>query len=429
MFDIRWIREKPEAFDAGLARRSIEPHSLNLIGIDKIRREHQTNAQLLQTRRNELSNKIGKKKAEGGDFSEAIKEVNASKEEQIIAEEGARNASLELDKIMAELPNIPLPEVPDGNDESDNVEIRRFGQMTSFPFPVKEHFEIGETLGMMDFQRAAKISGSRFCILSGALARLERALGAFMIDLHTTEHDYLEVSPPVLVRDNAVFGTGQLPKFKEDLFRTTNGYWLIPTAEVPLTNIVSDEILNEEDLPLRYIATTPCFRSEAGAAGKDTRGMLRQHQFTKIELVSITHPEASNNELERMTNCAEEVLKRLGLPYRTVLLATGDMGFSAQKTFDIEVWLPGQNGGLGKYREISSCSTCGDFQARRMKARYRPKNEKGTRFVHTLNGSGTAVGRALIAILENFQREDGSILIPEILQSYMGGQKVIQKDV
>jgi len=428
MFDIKRIREEPEAFDAGLARRQIEPHSSNLIELDKIRREHQTCAQLLQTRRNELSNKIGKAKAAGDDVSEAIKEVAVSKKEQTSAEEAAKIANLKLEKLMAELPNLPLPEVPDGKDDGDNVEIRKWGKVPSFPFLVKNHFEIGESLGMMDFQRAAKISGSRFCILSGPLARLERALGAFMIDLHTAEHGYLEISPPALVRENAVYGTGQLPKFEEDLFRTHNDYWLIPTAEVPLTNIISDEILNEQDLPLRYVAMTPCFRSEAGAAGKDTRGMLRQHQFTKVELVSIAHPDASNDELERMTNCAEEVLKRLGLPHQTVLLSTGDMGFSARKTYDIEVWLPGQDGGIGRYREISSCSTCGDFQARRMKARYRPQNEKGTRFVHTLNGSGTAVGRALIAILENYQREDGSIEIPEALQTYMGGLNVIHKE-
>ncbi|HIO38541.1 MAG TPA: serine--tRNA ligase, partial [Rhodospirillales bacterium] len=334
----------------------------------------------------------------------------------------------ELNRLMAGIPNIPLPDVPDGLDAEDNVEIRKWGDLTSFDFSVKEHFDIGEALGMMDFQTAAKMSGSRFCILSGSLARLERALGAFMLDLHTTEHGYTEINPPALVRDNAAFGTGQLPKFKEDLFRTENGYWLIPTAEVPLTNIVSGEILDEVDLPQRYTAMTSCFRSEAGAAGKDTRGMLRQHQFTKVELVSITHPDASSIELERITNCAEEVLKRLGLPYKTVLLATGDMGFSASKTYDIEVWLPGQNGGQGNYREISSCSTCGDFQARRMKARYRSKHQKGTRFVHTLNGSGIAVGRTLIAILENYQKEDGSVEVPEVLQKYMGGLDVIRKD-
>ena len=428
MFDIKLIREEPEIFDTALKRRKLEPQSSTLIEVDRKRREQETHAQLLQTRRNELSNEIGKLKAAGEDASQAIKEVANSKEKQAAAEEGAKLASEELNRLMAGIPNIPLPDVPDGLDAEDNVEIRKWGDLTSFDFSVKEHFDIGEALGMMDFQTAAKMSGSRFCILSGSLARLERALGAFMLDLHTTEHGYTEINPPALVRDNAAFGTGQLPKFKEDLFRTENGYWLIPTAEVPLTNIVSGEILDEVDLPQRYTAMTSCFRSEAGAAGKDTRGMLRQHQFTKVELVSITHPDASSIELERMTNCAEEVLKRLGLPYKTVLLATGDMGFSASKTYDIEVWLPGQNGGQGNYREISSCSTCGDFQARRMKARYRSKHQKGTRFVHTLNGSGIAVGRALIAILENYQKEDGSVEVPEVLQKYMGGLDVIRKD-
>ena len=428
MFDIKLIREEPEIFDTALKRRKLEPQSSTLIEADTKRREQETRAQLLQTRRNKLSNEIGKLKAAGKDASQAIKEVANSKEKQAAAEEGAKLASDELNRLMAGIPNIPLPDVPDGLDAEDNVEIRKWGDLTSFDFSVKEHFDIGEALGMMDFQTAAKMSGSRFCILSGSLARLERALGAFMLDLHTTEHGYTEINPPALVRDNAAFGTGQLPKFKEDLFRTENGYWLIPTAEVPLTNIVSGEILDEVDLPQRYTAMTSCFRSEAGAAGKDTRGMLRQHQFTKVELVSITHPDASSIELERITNCAEEVLKRLGLPYKTVLLATGDMGFSAPKTYDIEVWLPGQNGGQGNYREISSCSTCGDFQARRMKARYRSKHQKGTRFVHTLNGSGIAVGRTLIAILENYQKEDGSVEVPEVLQKYMGGLDVIRKD-
>ena len=428
MFDIRWIREEPKAFDAGLARRNLGPHSPALIEIDKKRREYQTRAQVLQTRRNELSRKIGKSKAKGEDASQAMEEITSSKEAQAVAEGAAKEASEELNTLLAGIPNIPSEEVPKGTDESDNVELRRWGELPSFDFSPKEHFEIGETLGMMDFEAAARMSGARFCILSDQLARLERALGAFMLDLHTSEHGYTEVNPPALVRDNATFGTGQLPKFEDDLFRTENGYWLIPTAEVPLTNIVGDKILDESDLPKRYTAMTWCFRSEAGASGKDTRGMLRQHQFTKVELVSITHPDGSGAELERMTNCAEEVLRRLGLPYRTVILSTGDLGFSACKTYDIEVWLPGQNDGRGRYREISSCSTCGDFQARRMEARYRPKVGKGTRFVHTLNGSGVAVGRAVIAILENYQQNNGSVAVPEALLPYMGGVDVIQKD-
>ena len=335
---------------------------------------------------------------------------------------------MDLESALAELPNLPLDDVPDGADEDDNIEVRRWGEPKSFSFAPKEHFEIGEGLGMMDFETAAKMSGSRFCILSGALARLERSLGAFMLDLHTGEHGYTEVNPPALVRDDAAFGTGQLPKFEEDLFKTENGYWLIPTAEVPLTNMVAGEILEEEDLPFRFSAMTSCFRSEAGAAGRDTRGMIRQHQFSKVEMVSIVHPDGSDAELERMTNCAEEVLKRLELPYRTVVLCTGDMGFSARKTYDIEVWLPGQNEGQGRYREISSCSMCGDFQARRMKSRFRPKEGKGTRFLHTLNGSGVAVGRALIAILENYQQDDGSVAVPEVLKPYMGGLSVITED-
>ena len=428
MFDIKWIREEPEAFDASLARRSIEPQSPTLIEADKKRREYQTRAQNFRTRRNELSREIGRAKATGEDAFQAIKEMASSKKAQAAAEAAAREANLELDILMAGIPNIPLAEVPEGKDEGDNIEIRKWGELPSFDFKAKQHFEIGEALGMMDFETAAKMSGARFCILSGPLARLERALGAFMLDLHTAEHDYTEINPPVLVRDNAAFGTGQLPKFREDLFRTENGYWLIPTAEVPLTNIVSGEILEEDDLPKRYTALTSCFRSEAGAAGKDTRGMLRQHQFSKVELVSITHPDESITELERMTSCAEEVLKRLGLPYRAVVLATGDMGFSARKTYDLEVWLPGQNEGQGSYREISSCSICGDFQARRMNARYRSNEGKGTRFVHTLNGSGIAVGRTLIAILENYQQESGSVIIPEALRAYMGGQDLIRTD-
>jgi seryl-tRNA synthetase len=328
----------------------------------------------------------------------------------------------EIDEILAGLPNLPTEEVPDGPDETANRVLRHHGDPPRFDFAPLSHEAVGERLGMMDFARAGKLSGSRFVLLRGALARVERALGQFMLDLHTTEFGYLEVSPPLLVRDEAVFGTSQLPKFAEELFRTTDGFWLIPTAEVPLTNLVAGEIHHESTLPLRYTAWTPCFRSEAGAAGKDTRGMIRQHQFEKVELVSITRPEDSAAEHERMTACAEEVLKRLGLAYRVVLLSTGDMGFASQKTYDIEVWLPGQ----GTYREISSCSNCGAFQAQRMKARYRPAEGKGTSPVHTLNGSGLAIGRTLIAILENFQRHNGTVAIPAVLQPYMGGQEVIE---
>ena len=428
MFDIKWIRDDPEAFDAGLARRGLDPQSPALLALDQNRREAQTRAQELQTRRNELSKIIGRAKAAGENAEAEIQEVASSKKEQAAAEDAAKARGVDLESALAELPNLPLDDVPDGADEDNNIEVRRWGEPKSFSFAPKEHFEIGEGLGMMDFETAAKMSGSRFCILSGALARLERSLGAFMLDLHTGEHGYTEINPPALVRDDAAFGTGQLPKFEEDLFKTENGYWLIPTAEVPLTNMVASEILEEEDLPFRFSAMTSCFRSEAGAAGRDTRGMIRQHQFSKVEMVSMVHPDGSDSELERMTNCAEEVLKRLELPYRTVVLCTGDMGFSARKTYDIEVWLPGQNEGQGRYREISSCSMCGDFQARRMKARFRPKEGKGTRFLHTLNGSGVAVGRALIAILENYQQDDGSVAVPEVLKPYMGGLSVITED-
>ncbi len=422
MFDIKWIRENPDAFDQALETRGMEPAADSLIALDATRRDALTQAQEIQSSRNKVAKEIGAAKARGEDAADLIAEVSRSKQEQAEAEEAARDAEAELDKALAGLPNVPSGTVPVGPDESANVEIRKWGEPRELGFEAKEHFDLGEALGLMDFERAAKLSGARFVVLTGALARLERAIANFMLDLQTCEHGYTEVIPPVLVKDEALFGTGQLPKFSEDLFRTTNDFWLIPTAEVPLTNLVAGEILNEADLPLRMTALTPCFRSEAGSAGKDTRGMIRQHQFNKVEMVCITRPEDSDAELDRMTGCAEEVLKRLDLPYRVVVLCTGDMGFSAQRTHDIEVWLPGQ----GRYREISSCSTCGDFQARRMKARYRPENEKGTRFVHTLNGSGLAVGRTLIAVMENYQQADGSIAIPEALKPYMGGLEVIK---
>jgi seryl-tRNA synthetase len=421
MFDIKAIREAPEAFDAGLARRGLAPVAAGLIAVDKRRREAQTAAQELQTRRNALSKEIGAAKAKGEDAADAIAEVAKSKDAQAAAEDAARAAAAELDAALAALPNLPADDVPDGEDESANVEIRTWGALPNFDFEPKEHDALGEALGLMDFETAAKMSGARFVLLSGALARLERALGQFMLDVHTREFGYTEVSPPVLVRDDALFGTGQLPKFAEDLFKTGGDHWLIPTAEVPLTNIVAGEILDEGDLPRRFTAETLSFRSEAGAAGKDTRGMIRQHQFAKVELVSVVHPDQSDAEHERMTSCAEEILKRLELPYRVVVLSTGDMGFAVHKTYDIEVWLPGQ----ARYREISSCSNCGEFQARRMNARFRPKEGKGTRFVHTLNGSGIAVGRALIAVLETYQRADGSIAVPDALGPYMGGIEVI----
>ncbi|KAB2727745.1 serine--tRNA ligase [Ochrobactrum sp. 695/2009] len=425
MLDIKWIRENPETLDKALAKRGAQSLSSELMALDEKRREYVGKVQAAQERRNAASKEIGKAMA-AKDAATADKlkaEVAELKDFLAQAEDEERRLTRELNDALSSIPNIPLEDVPLGKDESDNVEIRRIGNQRNFAFQPKEHFELGEALGYMDFERAAKLAGSRFTVLKGPLARLERALGQFMLDLHTTEHGYTETMPPLMVRDEAVYGTGQLPKFSEDLFRTTDGRWLIPTAEVPLTNLVADEIVDAKSLPQRYTALTPCFRSEAGSAGRDTRGMLRQHQFLKVEMVSITDADSSIEEHERMTACAEEVLKRLGLPFRTVVLCTGDMGFGAQKTYDIEVWLPGQN----TYREISSCSVCGDFQGRRMNARYRPEGEKSTRFVHTLNGSGVAVGRALIAVMENYQEEDGSIHIPEALQPYMGGLARIEK--
>ena len=418
MFDIRQVRENPDAFDAALARRGLAPLAENLKALDAKRREALTAAQEIQTRRNGAAKQIGALKAKGEDASAIIEQVAKNKDAQAAAEAEAAKLDADLEAALSVIPNLPADDVPQGRDESANVELRKVGAPGTYDFKPLEHFELGEKLDLMDFEAAARISGSRFVVLKGALARLERALGAFMLDLQTSEHGYTEVAPPFLVRDQALYGTGQLPKFAEDLFVTSTQHWLVPTAEVPLTNLVREQILEENSLPRRYTALTPCFRSEAGAAGKDTRGMIRQHQFDKVELVSITAPEQSEAEHERMTNAAEEVLKRLGLPYRVIVLCTGDMGFSARKTYDIEVWLPGQNA----YREISSCSNCGDFQARRMNARYRPAgDEKGTRFVHTLNGSGLAVGRTLIAVMENYQTASGTIRVPDALRPYMGG--------
>lgn len=424
MHDLRWIRENPEEFDRGLARRGLPPHAAAVLALDKEWRAAQTHADELQAARNRMSREVGALKARGEPADAILQQIQADKDRE--AADTARASALrkQIDDLLASLPNLPAPEVPDGADETANVEIRRIGEPPRFNFAAKPHEALGQALGLMDFATAGKLSGSRFVVLKGALARLERALGQFMLDLHSREFGYEEISPPLLVRDDAVYGTTQLPKFAEDLFQTREGYWLIPTAEVPLTNLVAGEILDEAQLPLRFTAWTPCFRSEAGAAGKDTRGMIRQHQFEKVELVSITTPEQSDAEHERMTRCAEEVLKRLGLAYRVVLLSAGDMGFAAQKTYDLEVWLPGQNA----YREISSCSNCGAFQARRMNARYRPKEGRGNRPVHTLNGSGLAIGRTLIALLENYQRANGTVTIPQALQPYMGGQTMIGGD-
>ncbi|MBL8674723.1 MAG: serine--tRNA ligase, partial [Rhodospirillales bacterium] len=365
---------------------------------------------------------IGAARGKGENADTLMAEVAALDATQKAAEAAAAEAGKALDDQLAALPNLPDDAAPDGKDEHDNALVRRVGDPRNFAFAPKDHVAIGEALGMMDFAAAAKLSGARFVVLKGALARLERALAQFMLDLHTGENGYTEINPPFLVKDAAVYGTGSLPKFAEDLFGTTNGYWLIPTAEVPLSNLVNDSVVEEKALPMRLTAWTPCFRSEAGSAGRDTRGMIRMHQFPKVELVSITTPEESEAEHLRMTACAEGVLTKLGLPFRTVMLCTGDMGFAARKTYDIEVWLPGQNA----YREISSCSNCGDFQARRMNARYRPREGKGTRFLHTLNGSGLAVGRALVAVLENYQNEDGSVAVPDALRPYMGGLDTIR---
>jgi len=455
MHDIRAIRENPEAFDEGLRRRGLSPRAESLVALDEKRRAAILALQSAQERRNAVSKQIGVAMARkdivaADDFRAEVAGLKATMPELEAAE---REAGAALEAELAAIPNLPLADTPDGKDENDNVEVRRHITQAAFSdgFKPREHFEIGEALGLMDFDAAAKMSGARFVVLKGALARLERALEQFMLDLHTSEHGYVEVSPPVLVRDAAMFGTAQLPKFEDDQFWAVSGevlraptddeiarldpldaqaalvtqlnaikggrFGLIPTAEVPLTNLVRESIVEEKTLPLRFTAGTLSFRAEAGAAGRDTRGMIRQHQFKKVELVSITTPEQSREEHERMTACAETVLKRLGLHFRTVALCAGDMGFAAQKTYDIEVWLPGQ----GRFREISSCSLCGDFQARRMNARTKSADAKSTRFVHTLNGSGVAVGRALIAVLETYQQPGGSVAVPDVLRPYMGG--------
>lgn len=489
MHDIRWIRDNPAAFDAALGRRPLGEKdrerfaSRSLLALDDARRKAITEFEQAQARRNAASKEIGeaKKAKDNARADTLMAEVNALKTTLPELEAVSKNAGNALDDLLAQIPNLPLPspDVPDGTDETGNVEHHVFGAKRTYAFTPKPHFDLGEALGHMDFETAAKLSGARFTILKKGLARLERAIGQFMLDLHTNEHGYTEVNPPLLVKDAAMFGTAQLPKFRDDQFGTAPplgkaevyekirteavamaekelgkpaaelqlddllvfelrviddlppdvNYWLIPTAEVSLTNMVRESIVAEAELPMRLTALTPCFRAEAGAAGRDTRGMIRQHQFTKVELVSITTPEQSHDEHERMLSCAEEVLRRLGLHYRVVTLCTGDMGFASQKTYDIEVWMPGQvssQGEGGMFREISSCSVCGEFQARRMDARYRASDGK-PRFVHTLNGSGTAVGRALIAVMETYQQEDGSIAVPDVLQPYMGGLKVIGK--
>jgi len=467
MHDIRFIRENPDAFDNALKRRGLEPQAQRLIGLDEERRAKILALETAQARRNAASKEIGeaKKKKDEAKASALMAEVAALKDSMPALEASEKERSKELNAALAEIPNLPADDVPDGKDANDNVERHHFGAKREYAFTPKQHFDLGEALGEMDFETAAKLSGARFVVLKKGLARLERALGQFMLDVHTSEpHNYIEVSPPLLVRDDVMFGTAQLPKFENDQFfalkwDVVNAAWkeglegeqendpmfeslghegifryflsllqnnrlsLIPTAEVPLTNLVRESIVDEAQLPMRFTACTPCFRAEAGAAGKDTRGMIRQHQFTKVELVSITTPEQSKDEHERMLACAEEVLKRLDLHYRVMTLCTGDMGFASQKTYDIEVWLPGQN----MYREISSCSICGEFQARRMNARYRTKEGRQVRPVHTLNGSGVAVGRALIAVMETYQQADGSIAVPEVLQPYMGGMKAIEK--
>lgn len=423
MHDIRFIRDNPEAFDAGLTRRGLGVMSGEILALDQAWRTATSRLQEMQSVRNEASKKIGQAKAQKNEAEaqRLMAEVARLKDEVPATELRVRESEEALNTLLGAIPNLPAADAPDGADETSNKEVRRVGIPRDMNFAAKQHFDIGDVLKQMDFEAAGKMSGARFVVLRGQLARLERALGNFMLDVHTGTFGYLEVVPPLLVRDQAMYGTAQLPKFREEQFGTTNGYWLIPTAEVSLTNQVREQILDEAQLPMRFTAWTPCFRSEAGAAGKDTRGMIRMHQFSKVELVSITTPEQSEAEHGRMVSCAEEILKRLALPFRTMVLSTGDMGFAARKTYDIEVWLPGQN----TYREISSCSNCGDFQARRMEARYRPAAGKGTQFVHTLNGSGLAVGRTMVAVLENYQQADGSVTIPEVLRPYMGGLDVI----
>jgi seryl-tRNA synthetase len=431
MHDIKSIRDNPEAFDAALNRRGLAPLSASLLAIDERRRSAIAASEQAQARRNAASREIGdaKKSKDDARAAKLMAEVTELKTTLPQLEAAAKAAEDELKTALAEIPNLPLAEVPDGVDEHGNVLHHQFGAKRDYAFAPKPHDDLGGALGQMDFAAAAKLSGARFVVLKNGLARLERAIGQFMLDLHTNEHGYSEINPPLLVKDDAMFGTTQLPKFEDDQFWVMGAGFrlgLIPTAEVSLTNLVRESIIDEEELPMRLTALTPCFRAEAGAAGRDTRGMIRQHQFTKVELVSITTPDRSMDEHERMLACAEEVLRQLDLHYRVMTLCAGDMGFASQKTYDIEVWMPGQGEG-GAYREISSCSVCGDFQARRMDARYRGSDGK-PHFVHTLNGSGTAVGRALIAVMETYQQENGAVAVPDVLQPYMGGLKVVEKN-
>ncbi len=417
MHDIRLVRAEPAAFDAAMARRGLAPLSEQVLALDSTRRAAQAALQEKQSRRNALAKEIGQGKRGGADTSALEAEATGLRDDMAALEAEAKAADEAQLRLLEALPNILDAEVPDGRDEADNVVLHQHGEPATLPFAARQHFELGEALGLMDFSNAAKLAGARFTVLKGALARMERALGQWMLTLHTEQHGYTETQVPLLVNDATMYGTGQLPKFEEDLFKTTDGRYLIPTAEVPLTNLVRDEILAESALPIRYTALSPCFRSEAGSAGRDTRGMLRQHQFNKVEMVSICRPQDSDAEHERMTACAERVLTELGLTWRRLFLCAGDTGFGAARTYDLEVWLPGQ----GMWREISSCSNCRDFQARRMNARYKPAEGKGNIFAHTLNGSGVAVGRALIAVMETHQQADGSILVPDVLVPFMGG--------
>lgn len=424
MHDIKALRENPTAFDKNWARRGLAPQTPAILELDEKRRRLQTELQAAQSRRNEASKEIGAVKSKGGDATELMTEVANLKDRMAILEEQERETADKLNDILSALPNMVADDVPDGADENDNVEIRTFGTPKNPNAEVPDHVAIGEALGMMDFEAAAKVAGARFSVNKGGIARLHRALAQLMLDTHTTEHGYTEIDPPLLVGDDVMYGTNQLPKFREDLFETTDGRWLIPTAEVVVTNLVREQILENLEAPIRMTAMTPCFRKEAGSAGKDTRGIIRQHQFYKVEMVSITRPEDSEAEHQRMTQCAENILKKLELPFRTIILCSGDIGFGSRKTYDLEVWVPSQN----KYREISSCSNCGDFQARRMKTRFKRAGAKDTEFVHTLNGSGLAVGRALVAVMENYyDPADGGIFVPKALLPYMGGVTKIVK--
>lgn len=422
MHDIKFIRENPSGFDQNLAKRNLKPLSSSILELDEIARNRQTEIQQYQARRNTIAKEIAAKKANKQEADALLKEAEIIKQQLPKLEAELFELCNSLQNKLCTIPNLVASDVPHGKDADDNIELRRIGEVKPFNFPTKTHFELGEALGMMDFEAAARMSGSRFVVLKKEIAHLERALASFMLDHNTQEYGYEEIVPPYLVKDHAMFGVGQLPKFDEDSFKTREGFRLIPTAEVSLTNLVADSILNEEELPLRYTAYSPCFRSEAGSAGQETRGMIRQHQFSKVELVSITRPQDSKQEHERITECAESILKMLEIPFRTVLLCAGDLGFSSVKTYDIEVWLPSQ----GRYREISSCSNCGDFQARRMKARYKELSSRNNVFVHTLNGSALAIGRTIVAILENYQNQDGSITIPESLRKYLNGKSIIK---